>query len=78
MGRELEPTCVYLPMPTLLTYLQVTAWDELELVTRCGDFEGALSKFARRPPLRAPPLKSSSKTEPILPKPLNTENVPER
>ena len=56
----------------------MTAWDELELVTRCGDFEGALSKFAKRPPLRAPPLKSSAKTEPIIPEPLNTESVPER
>ena len=51
---------------------EVTEWDELELVTRCGDLLDEPSMFAKRQPLRAPPLKPAAQTEPVVPKPLNT------
>lgn len=54
---------------------EVTEWDELALVTRCGDLEGEASTFAKRPPMRAPPLKSAKEAEAILPPPLNSMKV---
>ena len=52
----------------------MTEWDELELVTRCGDLEGEASIFAKRPAMRAPPLKSAAEAEAVLPPPLNNKN----